>query len=806
MPTFPNKARMGDVRKILNDTGLMAVNNDAGRAPTNSDDRTAGYEVGSRWFFADRVWTCTNSDEGAAIWEDANSLALSADAKATEAQAVQTRRDFARWYLTDYLHHDDLMAALEGDIASQDEARVTAAIQQMHDDFMLWYSGGNDRMGKLIYPPVQLAINDELFSENFAQSLWDMTGPVNGRNRSLLEFDNTIFVLKNWTGRAAVRTSGYYAAHGITYPVPRVVFRWMQGAGIAIFPKITGSVGIRGQSSVLNDPVGVFVHSVSKPVLTAFKVNSLYNTNIIIENCVNGDFDAVDCFWGGYQPTEFGGGNGHIPSNATFSNVGSVVTCTQPIFTADHLGRYFGLAGASFWADGVRMVHWSTIASVDSPTQITLTTAPATNVTGKCASFEAMRATTSGTTWTMSASISNSLVGRPVTLVRASISGAAPRMATLNTVILSHSGATIEVAHAPETDVTDALLVFSPLMLIDKYPETAGVARTDNVGFSNLRLESTAAHTNSSIPLVLGNASTCRFDNAKLHGSAIEHNNFGGTACAAVLGHVNGVTFDGFLSQATRSPRYGAIIGVGGTMVMDLRGKHTVYPENNRSALVYLDPILPPESANVALYWGMSSTSTTFPTAQQVPVRMGANGRSNMILSYGSERRSGQAGSYMFDTLLGRVEASVYAGSGVADTTEADDTKLMRVGHGNLTGTTQPPIVADLNDVGVITNRRVRAEASTLNKPDDGNYIVELLLNSPNSYYQLAHRLSAPGIAIRRYNGTWSSWRFLQTTLAGNTASRPATPVVSEQYFDTTLGHPIWWNGTAWVDATGTTV
>lgn len=587
----------------------------------------------------------------------AAAIAQDADAKATEAQAVQARRDFARWYLTDYLHPDDMMAALEGDIAGQDEARVTAAIQQMHEDFMLWYSGGNDRTGKLIYPPIPLAINDELFSENFAQILWDMNGAANGRNRSVMEFDDTIFVLKNWTGRAAVRTSGYYAAHGITYPVPRVVFRWMQGAGIAIFPKITGSVGIRGQSSIPNDPVGIYTHNVSKPVLTAFNVNTLYNTNVIIEGCVNGDYDAVDCFWGGYQPTEFGGGNGHIPANATFSNVGTVVTSTQPIFTADHLGRYFGLAGSSFFTDGVRMVHWSTIASVDSPTQITLTTAPAANVSGVCASFEAIRVTTSGTTWTMSASISNSLVGRPVTLVRAKSSGAATGMATLNTIILSHSGATIEVAHAPETDVTDALLAFSPLMLIDKYPETSGAARTDNVGFSNLRLESTGNHFNSSIPLILGNASTVRFNNAKLHGSAVAHNNFGGTACAAVLGFVNGVTFDGFLSQATRSPRYGAIIGVGGTMVGDLRGKHTVYPENNRSALAYLDPILPPESANVALYWGMSSTSTAFPTAQQVPVRLGANGRSDMLLSYGSERRSGQSGKYMFDTALGRVKA-----------------------------------------------------------------------------------------------------------------------------------------------------
>ncbi len=41
------------------------------------------------------------------------------------------------------------------------------------------------------------------------------------------------------------------------------------------------------------------------------------------------------------------------------------------------------------------------------------------------------------------------------------------------------------------------------------------------------------------------------------------------------------------------------------------------------------------------------------------------------------------------------------------------------------------------------------------------------------------------------------------------TASRPATPAIGQLYFDTTLapdGQPIWFNGTIWVDSTGTPV
>jgi hypothetical protein len=52
-----------------------------------------------------------------------------------------------------------------------------------------------------------------------------------------------------------------------------------------------------------------------------------------------------------------------------------------------------------------------------------------------------------------------------------------------------------------------------------------------------------------------------------------------------------------------------------------------------------------------------------------------------------------------------------------------------------------------------------------------------------------------------------SSLSGLATPSSGVTADRPAIALqVGQQYFDTTLGIPIWWDGTNWVDATGTTV
>jgi hypothetical protein len=44
----------------------------------------------------------------------------------------------------------------------------------------------------------------------------------------------------------------------------------------------------------------------------------------------------------------------------------------------------------------------------------------------------------------------------------------------------------------------------------------------------------------------------------------------------------------------------------------------------------------------------------------------------------------------------------------------------------------------------------------------------------------------------------------------GTTGARPTSPAiglyVGFTYYDTTLGKPIWWNGTVWKDATGSTV
>ena len=62
--------------------------------------------------------------------------------------------------------------------------------------------------------------------------------------------------------------------------------------------------------------------------------------------------------------------------------------------------------------------------------------------------------------------------------------------------------------------------------------------------------------------------------------------------------------------------------------------------------------------------------------------------------------------------------------------------------------------------------------------------------------------------ALRLYFNTIDNFTQNVTTPAqGDTASRPTIGLlVGQVYFDTDLGIPIWYDGTNWVDATGSTV
>ncbi|MFN8681698.1 hypothetical protein ACDP63_11225 [Paracoccus sp. P2] len=753
---------------------------------------------------------------GAAATADAKAVtadnkATAADAKATEAKQVQARRDFGRWQLVDYLaiflSPAEYDAVLAGDIASQNEIANTMAVQAMHNDFINWWSAANDRHGELVYPPVTIAVCDELFSEHFAQKLWDMTGAANGRCKAVIRGSGVDFQCKNWVGRAAVRTSGLYAERGITYPVPKVMFRWEQKGGNAFFPEILGTITLTGETSLATDPVGVKIKLVTEPRVDGLVVRSLLNHGIMFDGVMNGHFNRVTVTRTGYEPTEFGGEWGHIASNVTFSNVGAVVTASHPIFTADHVGRQFCLAAAGLSDQNTRLNHWSVIDSVDSPTQITLAVAPQVDKTGVRASFEAIRGSgLAGTnTVEMTATLTGDLTGRYISIIEANAQGRGGNRGVLSTQIVGHSGDTITIADTIRDDFTGRLIVFSPMIWADSFDDDLNIGRSDNIGIHDLRCECSPGTFLSSIPVIMGSVGLMVFGNTKLHGSSTDYNNFGGTAAGVVFGHARGVILDGSLEQTGHTPRWGNAIFVGDQMMVDLRGKLTQYPDDDGRACAYISPTIPAAQVYAEITWGLTPPSANFPQGNQMALRLGPNGASSMISAFGSERGKG-----LFPSRFGRVEASEYGGAGVVSSnTDASNGKVMLTGHGALSGTVQPPVASDLDTVSVF-RRCVRATGATANKPDSSTYIVDLKLNTTGVYWQIAYAVDGsldPKIAARWNNGSaWSPWRFINIVNSGGTGGRPGSPYLWQQYADTTLGKPIWWNGTAWVDATGTTV
>jgi hypothetical protein len=90
-----------------------------------------------------------------------------------------------------------------------------------------------------------------------------------------------------------------------------------------------------------------------------------------------------------------------------------------------------------------------------------------------------------------------------------------------------------------------------------------------------------------------------------------------------------------------------------------------------------------------------------------------------------------------------------------------------------------------------MTIYRIRAPALPLQPKDYDQGQMEQFQNALRIYFN----------RLDQFNTT------ISTPANGTTANRPtADRQVGQFYFDTTLGYPIWWNGTVWKNASGTTV
>lgn len=97
---------------------------------------------------------------------------------------------------------------------------------------------------------------------------------------------------------------------------------------------------------------------------------------------------------------------------------------------------------------------------------------------------------------------------------------------------------------------------------------------------------------------------------------------------------------------------------------------------------------------------------------------------------------------------------------------------------------------------------------TTYSNGDDARFVGGGILDA---FYLNTDFSAYPVLGWGRYDQTsnvllnGSNW-YVPFILSGTTANRPTWRTTGMSYFDTTLNKPVWWNGTNWVDATGTTV
>ncbi|AZV00409.1 hypothetical protein pthi1_p44 [Paracoccus phage vB_PthS_Pthi1] len=547
------------------------------------------------------------------------------------------KRTSLEWNLSEYLDDEDYYYAGLANSADQDEARVTAAVQLFHDEFMDWWSTSPGRHGLVRYRPITLAVNDEVFSEYFAQSLWDMS---NLFDDSRVEFDcsGVKFQIKNWSARAAVRTSGFWAAEGIVEPVPKAVWRWEQSSSRQLSPQIRGRMYITGEMNPNMDVIGMKTMSLNAANLDRVYINNLCNYGKFTENFFNSTVNEMDILRCGYQPTDFGG-DGFMSASVRFSNVGNIIEATEPVFESGHAGLSFALAGAGPARGGLRQVHWSPVDEVLDAHHVRLVKVPAANVTGQVGSFEAIRGSieAGSALLELSRPISRSLVGRYITVFRCGQQGAPSDFGTLTARVTSHVGDQVILSHAAQLTVHGAAVSVACGLYQGRSSDFMLTNRGQNndVTYHNLRLVG-GEISHSACAILVDNNGVDFGPGSKVHGSPPVANNFGGNFMAIGYDVAETVNLDHCLIEhGGHSPRFGRHVLTGGNIQVDVSGGVAGdFLIGTESAEVYNDIH---DNPTVAQFYYSAIRHRGYVADQQL-IRYGANGRPGQVLGGASSR------------------------------------------------------------------------------------------------------------------------------------------------------------------------
>lgn len=551
------------------------------------------------------------------------------------------------FYVSDYIPAAQMAFVRNHDIASQDEAVVTAGLQNMHDAGVAWVEVGTDRIAQFEYGGGKFAVNDEIFSEDFAQSLWDL---VQAQNKFVFNGGHAIVKTKNWPSATKARSSGLWALRGITAPVPAAMFRWEQRTYLETGPIIRDLI-LEG-SKTLTDPIGFKGMRLNKFYTDNFTVRQFFNCGRMIESAVNADEYAPIISQCGWQPTNFGGASGFMPTTTRFSCVNngdgtSTVTATEPIFTSAHVSsKQFYVSGAGAGGNAFS----GSVNSFVSATQIKLNGQCAIDVTGAFGSFDTIIGTiTAGTNIvTLSTATLPSLVGRYVMIFK----GRSTIMTGLDvfvTRVVAQSGNQLTLATNSSVTTTAAPIIVAPAdayVYSDDY-DTTDTGRSNDYQIWGMRNENEFySGEGAAVCAIWQRAHDVQLYGGKTHGTNSLHNNFGGNFTNTI--------FDDCWHIATPNHQYewgcwnhsqGVII-VCGTRNYVLLNDINIGTEFglDRTGLFVISPRQTGTGLCRVVLSGQNFSGSGWPNANQAFVRNGPNGHPEQFISGGMFKTRDQAG------------------------------------------------------------------------------------------------------------------------------------------------------------------
>ena len=265
------------------------------------------------------------------------------------------------------------------------------------------------------------------------------------------------------------------------------------------------------------DPIGLKLENAFECVVSDINIpyrgnHALANCGVVCTNDNNSKWSNIRS-QAGFQPLVYD----VAAARVSFTAGSAIITADQATFTSAMAGRTIYFSGGG--GIGQHELWTSTIQSVDSDTQITLSSnAPTSKSDIRIAIGDVMASTTMGSdqiTLNHDVGADADWVGMQIHIFHASYKGNADQNGILSTRITAVNGANLTLEDAPTVTQSNVGVMFCPAVFIGTYEGFSGNRQTNHSWWTNLHCEGFQA-----AGLLINRAIYLTVDNLKVHGPA----------------------------------------------------------------------------------------------------------------------------------------------------------------------------------------------------------------------------------------------------------------------------------------------